>query len=72
MNKDELDALPVISVGQELRIIDGKKVLVPVLPAFIGAQWFEEDEAPGYVDDAGRRWHLVKKPDGSWGKISFD
>lgn len=62
MTQEEFDRIPEWSsdIGREERVIDGKRVWIPVLAADPGAQWYEEDEIPGCVDPNGRYWRFVK------------
>jgi hypothetical protein len=48
MTQDELDALPDVtpSIGQQERIIDGQRVVVPVMRGDAGALFQPEDGAP--------------------------
>ena len=43
--------------------------LPEVLPWMAVAEWYEEDEPPGFTDQAGVRWRFVKHPDGRQGKM---
>lgn len=67
LTREEFMALPEIGIGREERMIDGRKVLVPVIPD-LRAVWFEEDEPPSYVVD-GVRWKIVETTDGMRGRM---
>ena len=63
---EEIAALPIgPTFGTEIRVFDGKKVMVPVARP-VKAIWFEEDEAQAYFDQAGVIWTLGQYDDGRW------
>ena len=64
---DDMAALPEVGFGQEERVINGKRVLVPVAPDLV-LFWSEDGDMVGYTDSDGTRWDLVKFADGSWSR----
>jgi hypothetical protein len=59
MTYDELMALPDISTRYEPveKIVDGKRVQIPVLVGFAGVIWQEDDDPIVYLPD-GTRWKV--------------
>jgi hypothetical protein len=61
---DDLLALPIrCGFSSVERIIDGRKVVIPVVPA-MRAFWVEEDTVQGATDEDGQHWALCKDDDG--------
>lgn len=69
-NAEEFFALPVAGgFGSETRVINGQKVLIPVLDTSIQTAWVPHGEPSGYYDASGQFWRLGEFKDGSFGRL---